>query len=198
MVHECRISDLPFSSPFPCLSYITPTPNPHNSRSSSPPLSPSSYSCTVAVVRTPQASDTLVDTGDGLVGALDLVAAGVAQQLDLLQDLQGVHVLDADGLLAAVDVVPDEHRVLPRPRRHRELDLRVLRRELRELRPDEGAVFGGGRSAFSGSFFFGGGGGGGGGGFVVVPTSIAGFMRSSLKKKKKTYFIPLELPEWSQ
>ena len=140
-VHECRLSVVSlrlFLVHFPYLLYIPPP-----AVVVPPRLTPSSsYRRTPAVVRTPEASDGFFDTSDGLIGAFHLLPAGVAQQLDFLQDLQGVHVLDADGLLAAVDVVADEHGVPPRPRRHREFDLRVLRRELGELRPDEGAVRG--------------------------------------------------------
>lgn len=93
----------------------------------------------VAVVRGPDSSDTLVDTRDGLIDTLDLVAAGVSQQLGLLEDLRGLHVGDADGLLPAVDVVADHDGVLPRPGRHGELDGRVRLGKLGEMGLDEGA-----------------------------------------------------------
>lgn len=91
------------------------------------------------MVRGPDSTHTLVDTRDGLVDTLDLVSAGVPQQLGLLQDLRGLHVGDADGLLPAVDVVADHDGVLPRPRRHGELDGRVSLGELGEMGLDEGA-----------------------------------------------------------
>lgn len=83
------------------------------------------YRHAVAVVRTPDATYTLVYTRDGLVHPLDLLAARITQQLGLLQDLQRVHVLDAYRLLVAVDVVADEDRVFPRSGRYGEFDLRV-------------------------------------------------------------------------
>lgn len=95
----------------------------------------------VAVVRRPNASDGVADACDGPVGLLDLFAARVTQEGDLAEDLQAVHVLDADGLGVAVDVVPDEHRVLAGPRGDGELDLRMGGRECGELGFYEGAVF---------------------------------------------------------
>lgn len=105
------------------------------------------YRHALAVVGTPDATDALVYTRDGLVDPLDLVPAGVAEQLRLLQDLQRVHVLDADGLLVAVDVVADEDGVFPRSGRDDEFDLGIQRREPAELGLDEGA--GGGSSTVS-------------------------------------------------
>lgn len=91
------------------------------------------------MVGTPDTTHALVYTRDGLVDLPDLVPAGVAEQLRLLQDLQRVQVLDADGLVVAVDVVADEDGVFPRSGRDDELDLGVQRREPAELRLDEGA-----------------------------------------------------------
>ena len=91
----------------------------------------------VAVVRRPDASDGGVDTLDGLVDTLELLTAGVAQQLGLLENGQGLHVAHADGLCAAVDVVSDEHGVLGGSGRHVELDLGMGGGELGEEGLDE-------------------------------------------------------------
>lgn len=91
------------------------------------------------MVRRPDASDGRVDTGDGLVGALEFLAAGVAQQLGLLEDLVRLHVADAHGLLAPVDVLRDEHGVLGRAGGDGELDLRVGGGEFGEEGLDEAA-----------------------------------------------------------
>jgi hypothetical protein len=94
----------------------------------------------VAVVWGPDASDTLADTGDGLGNSLDLLTASIPQQLCLLQDRRGLHVLDAYRLDAAVDIVANHDRVLPWSRRNGELDLGVALGELRELALDKGTV----------------------------------------------------------
>jgi hypothetical protein len=91
------------------------------------------------VVRRPDASDGLVDTLHGLGDLAQPLAAGVAEQLGLLEDLVGLHVAHADGLLAAVDVLGDDDGVLGRPRRDGELDLRVAGGELGEEGLDEAA-----------------------------------------------------------
>lgn len=98
------------------------------------------YLHAVAVVRRPDASDGLVDTLHRLRLPLELLAAGVAEQLDLLEDLVGLHIAHADGLLAAVDVLRDDDGVLGRPGGHGELDLGVGGGELGEERLDEAAA----------------------------------------------------------
>lgn len=100
------------------------------------------YLDTVAVIRTPYASYTLVDALDRLMRPLQLLAAGVSEQLHLLQDLERLQVSNADGLLTTVDVMADDDGVFPRPWRYRDLDLGVFGRELWKLRLDEGAVLG--------------------------------------------------------
>ena len=54
------------------------------------------------MVRTPYASDTLADTRDGLAVLLWLLAARVAEDLRFLEDLEGLHVLDADRLMLLI------------------------------------------------------------------------------------------------
>lgn len=88
----------------------------------------------------PDASYTLADALDRLVDSLDLLTAGIAQKLGLLQDRGGLHVLDAYRLDAAVDVVADDDGVFPRPRRDGELDLGVALGETGELALDEGTT----------------------------------------------------------
>jgi len=100
------------------------------------------YLDTVAVIRTPYTSYTLVDALDWLMRPLQLLAAGVSEQLHLLQDLERLHVSNADGFLTAVDVMADDDGVFPRSWRYRDLDLGVFGRELWKLRLDESAVLG--------------------------------------------------------
>lgn len=71
----------------------------------------------------PDTSDARLGAHDGLCGAAVLVAAGVAQQLDLLQNLVWRQVSYADGFCAAVDVVSDDDGVSSRARRNCEFDL---------------------------------------------------------------------------
>lgn len=77
------------------------------------------------MVRTPYASDTLVDARHRLAVLLGLLAARVPEQLCLLQHLGGVHILDAEGLLLSVDVVADDDGVFPGSRGDGHLDLGV-------------------------------------------------------------------------
>lgn len=93
--------------------------------------------------RIPNTPDALVQTLDRLRHALELLAAGVAQQRRLLQDLVRLHVAHADGLFLAVDVTAAQHRVPARPRRHGHFDLRVGAREGCEVGFEEGAGSGG-------------------------------------------------------
>ena len=92
------------------------------------------------MIRRPNASNRRVDAANGLPEPLGLLAAGIAQQLRLLEHLQRLHVAHADGLGAAVDVVALQDRVLRRARRDDELDLRVGGGEFGEEGFDEAAV----------------------------------------------------------
>jgi hypothetical protein len=85
------------------------------------------------VVRGPDASDTLVDTRDGLLGALQLLSAGLLQQIGLLAYLLRLEIPHANRLLPSVDVVSLDYRVLVWPRRYPDFDLRVCFREGREV-----------------------------------------------------------------
>ena len=58
----------------------------------------------LTVERTPDTSHTLVQTLDLLGLPLELLAAGVAQQRCLFQNLVGLHVAHADGLFLSADV----------------------------------------------------------------------------------------------
>lgn len=84
------------------------------------------------MVRTPYASDTLVDARHRLAVLLRLLAARVPEELCLLENLGGVHVLDAERLLLSVDVVADDDGVFPGPRGDGHLDLGVRLGEGRE------------------------------------------------------------------
>lgn len=92
------------------------------------------------MVRRPDASDTLVQTRDRLLGPLQLLAAGLLEQVRLLQDLLLLQIPDADGLLTAIDVVTLDDWVLVRSRRDADLDLGVLLCEGGERVLEEGAV----------------------------------------------------------
>lgn len=67
------------------------------------------------MVRTPYASYTLVDALNGLSDPFVLLAAGVPQTFDLLEDLKRLHVLHLNVLLEPIDVVTDYLRVLSWP-----------------------------------------------------------------------------------
>ncbi len=91
----------------------------------------------VAVEGTPDASYTVVGTLDWLLHLPQLFPGGIPQQLRLLQNLKRFHVLDADRLVPAVDVVPDHDGMLRGSRGDCELDLGVGGDELRENRLDK-------------------------------------------------------------
>jgi hypothetical protein len=74
-----------------------------------------SYHLEISVVWGPDASYTLVDTGDGFLGALELLAAGFLQQIRLVEDLFRFQIPNADGFLSPVDVVTFDYRVFVRP-----------------------------------------------------------------------------------
>lgn len=103
------------------------------------PLFRALYSHALPMVRRPDASDTGVRAGDGLLELLGLLAARVAEELGLLEDFERLHVAHANGLGAPVDVVAHEDRVLGGPGRDDELDLRVGGGEFGEEGFDEAA-----------------------------------------------------------
>jgi hypothetical protein len=78
------------------------------------------------VIRRPNATDTLVDTRDRLLGPLVLLAAVLLQEVRLLEDLLGLEIPHADGLFAAVDEVAFDDGVLVWSRGYADFDLRVL------------------------------------------------------------------------
>ena len=79
----------------------------------------------ISMVWGPDASDTLVDTRDGLLGALQLIPAGLPQQVRLPQDLFGLEIPDADCLLTSVDILSLDYGVLVWPWRDSDFDLGV-------------------------------------------------------------------------
>lgn len=95
------------------------------------------------MIRGPDPSDGLVDGPDGLGDLFELLTAGVAEELELLQDLVGLHVADADGLGAAVDVVADGDGVFGGAGGDGEFDFGVGGYEFGEEGFDEAAGRGG-------------------------------------------------------
>jgi len=83
------------------------------------------------MVRTPYASYTLVDALDRLVHSLQLLTTGVPEQLRLLEDLEGLHIPNADSLLAAVDILANDNGVFSWSGGDGDLDLGMRGRELR-------------------------------------------------------------------
>jgi hypothetical protein len=92
-----------------------------------------SYRYSTTVVRTPDASHTVVDTLHWLRDPLQLLSACIPQQFCLLHYLPGLHIPYADDLVPSVDVVARYHWVLVRSRRNGYLDLGVGGSESREL-----------------------------------------------------------------
>lgn len=64
------------------------------------------------MVRTPNTSDTLIQTRHGLPDPSQLLPARFLEQRNLREDLLFLHIADADGLFAAVDVVAFNYWVL--------------------------------------------------------------------------------------
>jgi len=89
------------------------------------------------VERTPDTSHTLVQTLDLLGLPLELLAARVAQQQSLLQDLVGLHVAHADGLFLSADVFALHDGVAAGSRRDCDFDLRVGAGEFFEVGLEE-------------------------------------------------------------
>lgn len=126
----------------------------------------------ISMVWGPDASDTLVDTRNRLLGALQFIPAGLPQQVRLPQDLLGLKIPDANRLLTSVDVLSLDYGVLVRPWRHSDFDLRVCFGE-------------GGKSAFQE---------GTAESFIVSTNRVC----YSLLKRERAYSMPRELPAQSQ
>lgn len=77
------------------------------------------------MIRTPDAPNTIVDTPHRLRDLLQLLSAGIPQQHCLLQHLLLLQVLDADGLLPAVDVGAADNGVFAWSWRHGDFDLGI-------------------------------------------------------------------------
>lgn len=78
------------------------------------------------MIRRPDPSNTLVDTGDGPVGAFQLLATRLFEQIGLLGYLMGFEIAHADRLLSSVDVVASENRMLARSWGNMDFDLGVF------------------------------------------------------------------------
>jgi len=81
------------------------------------------------VVRRPDTTHTLVQTGNRLLGPLQLVAAGVLENHSLLQDVFRLEIAHTDRLLTAIDVLALDDGMLAVAGRNADLDLRVFSRE---------------------------------------------------------------------
>lgn len=81
-------------------------------KSSKNALLESSYAAQIAVIRRPDTTDTLIQTCHGLLGALQLLAVGLLEDVGLLHDFAGFEVSYANGLLLSIDVVTLDNRVL--------------------------------------------------------------------------------------
>lgn len=77
------------------------------------------------MVGTPDTTHTLVGTHNRLHRPLQLLTAGLFEQVRLCQNLLLLHVAYADCFFAAVDVVAPDHGVLVRARRDADFNLRV-------------------------------------------------------------------------
>ena len=87
--------------------------------------------------RTPDTSHTLVQTLNLLGLPLELLAARIAQQQGLLQDLVGLHVSHADGFLFSTDVFAFEDGVAAGSGRDCDFDLRICAGEVFEVSFEE-------------------------------------------------------------
>ena len=87
--------------------------------------------------RTPDTSDTLVQTLDLLGLPLELLAARIAQQQGLLQNLVGLHVAHADGFLLSADVFALQDGVVDGSGRDCDFDLGVGAGEFFEVGLEE-------------------------------------------------------------
>lgn len=76
--------------------------------------SPDSNRPEVSMVGRPYATHTVVDTCNGPLGALQLLATGLLQQIGLLEDLFRFEVPHTDRLLTSVDIVTLDNGVLVR------------------------------------------------------------------------------------
>jgi hypothetical protein len=97
------------------------------------------YRHAVAMIRTPYASYTLIDTLDWLVHPLHLLAAGISEVFRPLENLEGFHILHTNVPLASVDILADNDGVFPWSGGDDDLDLGMRGRKLREEGLDEGA-----------------------------------------------------------
>jgi hypothetical protein len=91
------------------------------------------------VERTPNTSHTLIQTLNRLRNPLQRLSARVAKQEGFLQNLVGLHVAHADGLLFATDVFAFHDRVAAGSGGDCDFDLRVVAGESLELGFEEGA-----------------------------------------------------------
>lgn len=81
------------------------------------------------MIRRPDTTDTRIDTGNGLIRALLLLAARLSQQRRFPRDLARIHVAHLEDLFPSVDVVAAEDGVVVRAGGDADFDLRVGSRE---------------------------------------------------------------------
>jgi hypothetical protein len=92
------------------------------------------------MMRTPNPSNTLVQTPHGLPDPLQLLPIRIPQQRRLLHNLTGLQIPHANRLLSSVDVGTFDDWVFPRARGDGDFDLGVGGCEGGEAMFDEGAV----------------------------------------------------------
>lgn len=87
----------------------------------------------------PDTTHTLVQTGDGLLGPLQLLTTGIPHGHCLLQDILRLEIPHTKRLLMSVDVMALNHGMLIVSGRYADLNLRVLAGKFGKGLSQEGA-----------------------------------------------------------
>lgn len=93
------------------------------------------------MIRTPNTSNTLVDTLHWLRNPLQLLTTCIPEQLRLLQYLLLLEIPNTYSLLSTIDIMPYYDRVSPRPGRNNHLNLGICGGEFRQRIAKEGALY---------------------------------------------------------
>lgn len=92
------------------------------------------------MIRRPDTSDTLVDTRNGLLGALQFLPTSLLKQVRLHQYLLWLEISNTYRLLAAVNILASNNGVLVRPWGNSDFDLGVCFGEVGESASEEGTI----------------------------------------------------------